>query len=70
MQISNVLLVLSATSASFATPVANSEQADFEAIAARYGIELTEAGARDSLRRQSTATATVDRAGAERRAMH
>jgi hypothetical protein len=47
MQISNVPLVLSATSASFATPVAKSAQADFEAIAARYGIELTEAGARD-----------------------
>jgi hypothetical protein len=47
MHISNILLILSAAAASLATPVANVEQADFEAIASKYNIELTEAGASD-----------------------
>ncbi|KAJ9419596.1 hypothetical protein FOXG_07092 [Fusarium oxysporum f. sp. lycopersici 4287] len=45
MQISYVLPILSATAASLATPVENAKQAEFEAIAAKYDIELTEAGA-------------------------
>ena len=47
MQIANILLALSAAAASLATPVDNAEQADFEAIAAKYNIELTETGDSD-----------------------
>ncbi|KAJ3536940.1 hypothetical protein NM208_g6514 [Fusarium decemcellulare] len=45
MQISHILVVLSATAASLATPIVDAEQAEFEAIAAKYDIELTGAGA-------------------------
>ncbi|KAF5003205.1 hypothetical protein FDECE_10223 [Fusarium decemcellulare] len=47
MQISHVLLVLSATAASLATPIVDAEQTEFEAIAAKYDIELTGAGTSD-----------------------
>lgn len=45
MQLSHVLLVLSAAAVTIATPVVDAEQAEFEAIAAKYNIELTESGA-------------------------